>query len=458
MAHERDQRLARIEDMIRRLLRRQAYPHLSKALGKMHAAEVAQILSHLLPEERQTAFKLVRLTQHRAAVLTECDQHVVRELLEPMPNEEIAELVEKLDSDDARYILETLPEERSAEIVHLLSAQETEALQDMMAYPPDSAGSIMTHSYVALPESCTVEEAIAQVRRASAEVEYIFYVYVLDENHHLRGVISLRQLLLARPSQELSEIMTPNVWRVNVLADQEHVAQVISRYNILAIPVVDEAGMMLGIVTVDDVLDVLRDEATEDILKMAGTHYAEEVTSLSAPRLAMVRFPWLAVSWLGSLISAFFISRYSNELSKMIALAAFIPVINGTAGNVGAQAVAIMVRGLATGKVHPKSWLRVLARQVAVGVILGACFGVLLYALARWQYPDVAWLGLIVGLAICISIMASATLSSLLPFVLHFLRLDPALMTGPFVTTCMDLISVLVYFNIARFFIALPGS
>jgi magnesium transporter len=454
MIHERDVRLNRIEDMIRRLLRRQARPHLAKALGKMHAAEIAQIFLHLIPEEREQAFKAVCHPERRAAILTESDPHIARELLEPLTNEEISALIVELDSDDARYLLETLPEERSAEIVQLLSAKQTEALQDMLAYPPDTAGSIMSHSYVALPEEITVEDAIANVRNASSEVEYVFYVYVVDENRHLRGVISLRQLLLASPAQPLVEVMTPNVWRVSVLADQEHVAQLISRYNILAIPVVDEAGVMVGIVTVDDVLDVLRDEATEDILRMAGTHYTEEITSLSPLRLAWVRFPWLAVSWLGSLISAFFIGQYSHELSKVIALAAFIPVINGTAGNVGTQGVTIMVRGLATGKLNPSHWLRAVGKQVVVGVLLGVCFGVLLFVLAHWQYPDVTRLGLIVGLAIGISILTSATLSSLLPFVLHFLRLDPALMTGPFVATSMDLVSVLVYFNIARSFLS----
>ncbi len=454
MIQERDFRLNRIEDMIRRLLRRQARPHLTKALGKMHAAEIAQIFSHLIPEERQQAFQAISQTERRAAVLAESDPHIARELLEPLSNEEISALIVKLDTDDARYIFETLPEERSAEVMQLLTANQTETLQDMLAYPPDTAGSIMSHSFVALPEDVTVEDAIANVRNASSEVEYVFYVYVVDESSHLRGVISLRQLLLAHPTKPLAEVMTPNVWRVNVLADQEQVAQIISRYNILAIPVVDEAGVMVGIVTVDDVLDVLRDEATEDILKMAGTHYSEEITSLSPLRLAWVRFPWLVVSWLGSLISAFFIAQYSNELSKVLALAAFIPVINGTAGNVGTQGVTIMVRGLATGKLNPSHWLRAVGKQFVVGILLGVCFGLLLFGLACWQYPEIASLGLIVGLAISLSILTSATLSSLLPFMLHFLRLDPALMTGPFVATSMDLVSVLVYFNIARFFLS----
>lgn len=453
MVNERDPRLLRVEDMVRRLLRHKADANLSNALGKMHAAEVAQIFQHFLPEERQEAFSLVRSQEHRAAILTESDAHIVRELLEPVPNEEVCPLLQELDSDDARYVLEALPEERSREIVALLDAPETEAMQDMMAYLPETAGAIMTDSYVALPEEITVDEAISRVRKAG-EVDYIFYVYVVDANGCLRGVVTLRQLLLADPSRALSEVMSTNVWSENVHADQEHVARVVSRYNILAIPIVDDENVLVGIVTVDDVLDVLREEATEDILKMAGTHsYQDEVTALSARRLAWVRLPWLFFSWLGGILAAQLIHQYSDELSKVVALAAFMPVIIGMAGNVGTQSATIVVRGLATGRVDPKSWIRVISKEVAVGTLLGVCYGVLLGLLATYQFASVAWLGLVVGLAICVVMMFSALLASFLPLLLHRFRVDPAVATGPFVTTGVDVLGLLIYLNIARFFL-----
>lgn len=453
MVNERDPRLLRVEDMVRRLLRHKADANLSNALEKMHAAEVAQIFQHFLPEERQEAFSLVRNREHRASILTESDSHIVRELLEPVPDKDVVPLIKELDSDDARYILETLPEERSQEIVALLDAPETEAIQDMMAYLPETAGAIMTDSYVALPEELTVDEAISQVRKAS-EVDYIFYVYVIDSNGCLRGVISLRQLLLADPSKTLSEVMITNVWSENIHADQEHVARVVSRYNILAIPVVDDDNVLVGIITVDDVLDVIREEATEDILKMAGTHsYQDEVTSLSARRLAWIRLPWLFFSWLGGILAAQLIHQYSDQLSKIVALAAFMPVIIGMAGNVGTQSATIVVRGLATGRIDPKSWLRVISKEVTVGTLLGICYGLLLGLLATYQFASVAWLGFVVGLAICVVMMFSALLASVLPLVLHRFRVDPAVATGPFVTTGVDVLGLLIYFNIARFFL-----
>ena len=452
MAQDREPRLLRVEDMVRRLLRRKADTNLTNALEKMHAAEIAQIFMRLEDQEQTDAYSLIRSIPLKASILNECDPHIVRNLIEHIPNEKIVEILKENGSDDVRYILESLPVDKSEEVLDLLDSgsNEDSSYQDLMLYTPESAGAIMTDSYAALHESVTVEEAISRVRDTN-EIEHIFYVYVINEDNILRGVVSLRQLILSNPLKKLSEVMTSNVWSVDVNADQEHVAKIVSRYNILSIPVINESNELVGIVTVDDVLDVLREEATEDILKMAGTHHQEEITSLSAMKLAWVRFPWLVISWLGSLAAAFFISQYTHELSKVIALAAFIPVINGTSGNVSSQSVAIIVRGLATGKVDTKGWLSVVSRQVFVGLLLGMCFGMLLFLVASYQFPSISYLGIIVGITIFLSMTIASTLASLIPLFLNFLKLDPALMTGPVVTTTVDLLSIIIYMNIARF-------
>ena len=452
MAQDREPRLLRVEDMVRRLLRRKADTNLTNALEKMHAAEIAQIFMRLEDEEQTDAYSLIRSIPLKASLLNEFDPHIVRNLIEHIPNEKIVEILKENGSDDGRYILESLPVDKSEEVLDLLDSgsNEDSSYQDLMLYTPESAGAIMTDSYAALDESVTVEEAISRVRDTN-EIEHIFYVYVINEDNVLRGVVSLRQLILSNPLKKLSEVMTSNVWSVDVNADQEHVAKIVSRYNILSIPVINESNELVGIVTVDDVLDVLREEATEDILKMAGTNHQEEITSLSAMKLAWVRFPWLVISWLGSLAAAFFISQYTHELSKVIALAAFIPVINGTSGNVSSQSVAIIVRGLATGKVDTKGWLSVVSRQVFVGLLLGMCFGMLLFLVASYQFPSISYLGIIVGITIFLSMTIASTLASLIPLFLNFLKLDPALMTGPVVTTTVDLLSIIIYMNIARF-------
>ncbi|MBT3352129.1 MAG: magnesium transporter [Nitrospinaceae bacterium] len=449
MVQERDTRLLQIEDMIRRLLRRNAGTHLGNALAKVHPAEAAQIFRNLETEERQRAFAVVSDIERQAEILSECDQYIISELLEPMSNEAIATLLKQIGSDDTRHILEALPEGRAGEVVEQMDVHESFVIEDIMAYAPDSAGSIMSDSFVAFFDEITIEKAISEVRKAN-EVDYVFYVYVLGEDRHLRGVVSLRQLLLAEPHKRLSEVMTSNVWSVTVHADQEDVARLVSRYNILAIPVVDDSGVMLGVVTVDDVIDVLREEATEDILKMAGTH-AEEITNLSAGRMAWIRFPWLFVSWMGGMGAAWLIGVFENELSKVIALAAFMPVIIGMAGNVGTQSATIIVRGLATGRVSPNAWLRVVSKQLGAGVILGVAYGFLLGIMVFFQFESAAKLGLVVGLSITIVMTLAALLSSIFPLLMHRFRFDPAVSTGPFVTTGVDIIGILVYFTIARY-------
>ncbi len=448
MVQERDTRLFQIEDMIRRLLRRKAEVHLSNALAKVHPAEAAQIFRNLESEERQRAFAVIADGEQMAEILAECDQHIVGELLEPMPDAEIVTLLKEIGSDDARHILEALPEERADQVVEQMDVHESFAIEDIMAYAPDSAGSIMSDSFVAFYEETTVEEVIGEVRKAN-EVDYVFYVYALDKDRRLTGVISLRQLLLAEPAKRLSEVMTSVVWSVNVHADQEDVARQVSRYNILAIPVVDDSGDMVGVVTVDDVIDVLREEATEDILKMAGTN-AEEIADLSVGRMAWIRFPWLFVSWVGGVAAAWLIGGFEKELSQVIALAAFMPVIIGMAGNVGTQSSTIIVRGLATGSVSPNAWFRVVSKQLAAGVILGVGYGVLLGALALFQFASFATLGLVVGLSIAITMTLAALMSSILPLLLHRMRFDPAVSTGPLVTTGVDIVGIFIYFSIAR--------
>jgi len=449
MVQERDTRLLQIEDMIRRLLRRNAETHLGNALAKVHPAEAAHIFRNLETEERQRAFAVIHDIERRAEILSECDQQIISELLEPMSNEEIATLLKQIDSNDTRHILEALPEGRASEVVEQMDVHESFIIEDIMAYASDSAGSIMSDSFVAFFDETTVEEAINEVRKAN-EVDYVFYVYVLGEDRHLRGVVSLRQLLLAEPKIRLSEVMTSNVWSVTIHSDQEDVARLVSRYNILAIPVVDDSGVMLGVVTVDDVIDVLREEATEDILKMAGTH-AEEITNLSVGRMAWIRFPWLFVSWLGGVGASLLIGVFENEISKVIALAAFMPVIIGMAGNVGTQSATIIVRGLATGGVSPKAWFRVVSKQLGAGVILGVAYGVLLGILTLFQFGSATKIGLVVGFSIAIVMTLAALLSSIFPLLMHRFRFDPALSTGPFVTTGVDVIGILVYFTIARY-------
>jgi magnesium transporter len=290
----------------------------------------------------------------------------------------------------------------------------------------------------------------------------VFYLYVVDDRQHLVGVISLRDLITSKPKKKLSEMMIVRVHSVNPLTDQEEVAQIVSRYNILAVPVVDDANKLMGIITVDDVIDVIREEATEDFLQMAGAGRDRDILMKSAFSNAKTRVPWLFASWMGGMLVASIITTYEETLGQVLALMAFLPIIIGMAGNVGTQTATIIVRGIATGRVSTTNALKLVFKELQVGFLLGGLYGLLLggagYLLSFIGYMDVGVmtsieLGVTVGLGIILSMATAAFVGALVPVLLHRINLDPAVATGPFVTTSVDILGVVVYFIVAGFFI-----
>ncbi len=290
----------------------------------------------------------------------------------------------------------------------------------------------------------------------------VFYLYAIDERQHLVGVISLRDLITSRPDTTLREIMVTNVHAVDTDMDQEEVAHIVSRYNILAVPVVNESNKLLGIVTVDDVIDVIREEATEDFLQMVGAGRDREIIMKSPIQSARTRSPWLFASWIGGILVATIISRFEQTLGQVLALVAFLPIILGMAGNVGIQTATIIVRGIATGRVQPSQAAIHVLKELQVGTLLGIVYGLLLgfagWGLAALGYVDIGamqtWeIGLTVSVGIVLAMAVAAFVGSTVPVVLDRLNLDPAVATGPFVTTSVDILGVLTYLSVAHFFL-----
>jgi magnesium transporter len=305
----------------------------------------------------------------------------------------------------------------------------------------------MVPDFIALKEETTVRDAITAIQQKEKDVEMVFYLYVVDDYEHLVGVITLRQLVVASPETKLKEIMTTNVVSVHSNMDQEEVARVVARYNILAVPVVDDNNVLLGIVTVDDVIDIIREEATEDILRMAGAG-DELVETQSILRSTRTRLPWLFASWIGGIVAFFIIDRFEGTLNKVLYLAAFIPIIMGMGGSVGTQSATIVVRGLAMGRFNVKQIIPVVLKELCIGGLLGFFYGLLLGIVAQYRYD--AWqLGTVVGFSILCSMTMAATVGSCVPLVLARIKIDPAVATGSFVTTSIDILSVLIYFQIA---------
>jgi len=305
----------------------------------------------------------------------------------------------------------------------------------------------MVPDFIALKETTTAKEAIEALQKEYVDVEMPFYLYVVDDHDHLAGVISLRELVVVPPETELKSIMATDVVSVPTDVDQEEVARIVARYNILAVPVVDENNKLVGIVTVDDVIDIIREEATEDFLKMAGAG-DDLIESQSILKSTRTRLPWLLASWIGGVIAFLIIGHFESTLNKLVYLAAFIPIIMGMGGNIGTQSSTIVVRGLATGRLNLKQMWEVAFKELMIGFLLGFFYGLLLGFVVQFRYD--AWLlGVTVGLAVISSMTIAAMVGSLVPMVFARINVDPAVATGPFVTTSIDILSVFFYFQIA---------
>jgi magnesium transporter len=286
-------------------------------------------------------------------------------------------------------------------------------------------------------------------------MEMVFYLYITHDSGKLSGVVSLRELLMNSPQRKLKDIMNANVISVTTDTDQGEVAHVVSQYNILAVPVVDAAYNLVGIVTVDDIIDVIREEATEDFLQMAGAGKDREILLKSTVDNAMLRAPWLFASWVGGVMAMIIIGSFEAELSRVLALASFIPIVMGMGGNIATQSSTIIVRGIATGRVNLNKLFSIIFKEMRVGVLLGFIYGLFLGILSYFLYQDPSLLGIVVGLSIFFTMAMSATLGTLIPLVLKRFDFDAAIATGPFVTTSIDIIGVLMYFYTAKLILGL---
>jgi magnesium transporter len=395
-------------------------------------------------------------------VLAEADREIQLTLVDRVGDDELLEILKEMFGDDAADIIELLDEERAEKVLRALSGEEGPDVDVLLGYDPDSAGGIMSTEVFALPHNTTVSEAIETLQSSHEELEMAFYLYVVNEHGHLVGVCSLRQLVVSDASATLNDVMASDVISVKTDTDQEFVARIVARYNFLAVPVVDASNRLVGMVTVDDVIDVIREEATEDMLRLVGAG-ADLDDQTSAIKSTRQRMPWLAASFVGGLGSMFIINRYEASIQQIAALASFIPVILGMGGNVGTQAATIVTRGLALGRINSSQFLSVISREIATGAMLGLVYGaVLAVFIAVFQgSPDVGqlwqpWqLACTVSLGIITCMVLAATVGGGYPLLFDRFGIDPAIAAGPFVTTTIDVIGILAYFLIAKFFLPL---
>jgi len=435
-------------ESVKRLLRRDATTRLRKIVKKTHAADLSLVFHSLSIPNQRRLFNLIDEIEIKGEIFSNVDEDTFLNLIEGMKLDEMVEILDLMPKDDVADLLGHLPVEKSDAILELMKKEGSEEVEGLLHYGDDTAGGIMVPDLIALREDTTAREAIESLQEEHLDVEMPFYLYVVDSNGKLIGVSSLRQLVVVPPTTPLKDFMTTDVFAVKTDMDQEEVAKIVARYDILAVPVVNDTNQLVGIVTVDDVIDIIREEATEDILKMAGVGGDEFIETQSVARSTRIRLPWLSASFIGGIVAFFIIGHFEGSLKKLAYLAAFIPVIMGMGGNIGTQTSTIVVRGLATGRLNIRDTWQVVFKELMVGFILGAVYGVMIGMVAQLRYST-AMVAVSVGLAVISSMVVAALVGSIVPMGFARINVDPAVATGPFVTTAIDIVSVYFYFQIA---------
>ncbi len=448
-------------DSVKRLQRMGATSNLVNLLQKQHPADLAQLFSELPEKDRQSTFSLLAERNSRLAMeaLSELGPEAGAALLAERSAEEIVKLTQELPSDDAAAIIDYLPEELSTAVLELLQQKKTGGeVGELLEYAEQTAGRIMNPKVFALAEDMTAAEAITALQ-GSRDVEMVFYLYVIDSRRHLVGVVSLRRLLLVPPATPLKRIMTTELISVRVDMDQEEVARQVASYNLLAIPVVDEENKLVGIITVDDVIDVIKDEATEDVYRLAGVAGDDRVFTRPIESLRK-RVPWLQVNLVTAFIAAFVVGLFEDTIAKVTVLAMFMPVVAGMGGNAATQTLTVIVRGIALGELTWANTRKALFKEASVGIGNGVATGAVA-ALVVWVWKGDPTLGLIIGAAMVINMFVAAIAGTLIPLSLRALKVDPALASSVFITTLTDVFGFLSFLGLATLFIkylyAAPG-
>ncbi len=444
-------RIDLVLDSVKRLLRIGATANLLNLLQKQHPADLAQIFSELIDKEREATFSLLAERNGRLAMeaVSELGPEAGAALLATRSAEELARLAQEIPSDDAAALIDYLPEDLSAAVLDLMRPKESGVVENLLEYDEQTAGRIMNPHVFALNEDMTVGEAITELQ-TNRDVEMVFYLYVVDERRHLVGVVSLRRLLLVSPETPLKRIMTTDLMSARVDMDQEEVARIVASYNLLAIPVVDEESKLVGVITVDDVIDVIKDEATEDIYRLAGVAGDERAFTPAGESLRK-RLPWLGINLGTAFMASLVVALFEDTISQITALAVFMPIVAGMGGNAATQTLTVIVRGIALGELTWGNSRKALLKEAAVGVGNGVVLG-LVAALVVWVTRGNPVLGLVLGAAMVINMFVAATAGTLVPLGLRAANVDPALASSVFITTLTDVFGFFSFLGLATVF------
>ncbi len=437
-----------MKEKIIELLKAKDLSGLKALLAEFNVADVSEIIDELDKEDAIIVFRLLNKDE-AAEVFSRMEQDTRERLIEALTEDEIKEVVDKLFLDDAADLVEEMPANLVKKVLANTKPDKRSAINELLKYPEDSAGSIMTTEFIDLKENLTVKEAFERIRAIGKDKETIYTLYVTDMARCLIGIVTVKELVLADLDAHIKDIMEENVIKLNTLEDKEDVVKMFDKYDFLAMPVVDSEDRLVGIITVDDAMDVMQDEASEDFEIMAAvTPSDESYFDMSVVEHTKHRIVWLLVLMLSATITGSIITHYEEAFASIPILVSFIPMLMDTGGNCGSQSSTLIIRGLATGEIYPKDVFKVWFKEIRVAILVGIILAVVNGVRVAIQYGDVL-LALVIGITLVLTVLISKSLGCILPLAAKKLKLDPAIMASPLITTIVDTCSILIYFNVA---------
>ncbi|MDK2897433.1 MAG: magnesium transporter [Candidatus Atribacteria bacterium] len=441
--------ISETREKIIQLLQRGSFIQVKEEINTLHPVDIAEIISHLDQKDQVVLFRLLK-KDIAIEVFEQLDFEQQENLLKTFTDERAAEILNQMSPDDRMGLFDELPAKVVKNLLQLLNPKQREMVTLMLGYPENSAARIMNPNLVDLKETYTVEQSLARIRKINPPEELIYTAYVIDAERHLLGKVTLRDLILSPPGSLIKNIMEKEVIYVHTDDDQEKVARTIQKYDLLTIPVVDRENRLVGVVTIDDAIDIIDEETTEDIHRLVAIQTSEdEYLHSSIGQRIKSRFIWLAVLLIGGTLTSIVLQNYSQAIQTVVALSFFVPMLIDTGGNVGSQSTAIMVRGLAIQEVNRRNLWKLVFSEVLIGSVLGFLLGwvgVLRVILLQEDWV----MGIVVGLSIWTVVIVSNLVGAILPFILKKIKIDPAVSATPLITTLIDVIGIVIYLQIAQ--------
>ncbi len=439
------------QETIREMLRTATPDRVLRLIGQRHPADIALLFKGLQPFEIMTLFDILFLARRAAKTLKELPPELLPDILAMIDDEKISRLIVRADPDDAVTFIDSLAEERRERIISLLDPERRAEVNELISYPEGAVGRIMTTDFLALPPPMTAQGAIDKIRERG-ELEAFFYLYVVDDDANLVGVVPLRNLVIAPPHRTLGEMMIADPVKADVMMDQEEAARLVAKYELLALPIVGESGRLEGIITVDDVIDIIHKEATEDMYKMAGLAEEDRVFT-PVNRSIRMRLPWMVLNLATAILAAMVVGLFEGTIAKVVALATFMPIVAGMGGNGLTQTITVMVRAIALGEIEFASAKNAVLRQVSVNLVI-ALVTALITAVIAFYWTGNPYLGLVLALAMIINLgLIAGLFGALIPLTLKSLGLDPAIGSAVIGTTFTDIFGFLSFLGLSTIFI-----